>query len=48
MNEEERGFGCVLVDGCGTEELEVSPRSGDMSTRNGMVEFNGKPKVSPG
>ena len=47
MDEEERRFGCVMVDGCGTEELEVPSGSGDMSARDGRVESNVKAKVFP-
>jgi hypothetical protein len=48
MNEEEGRLGCVIIDRCGAEELEVSSGSGDMSARDGIVEFDGKPKVFPG
>jgi hypothetical protein len=47
VNEEERGFGCVMVGWCGTEELEVSPRCFDMSARYGRVEFDVESKVFP-
>jgi hypothetical protein len=48
MDEKERRFGCVVVGRCGTEELEVSSGSRDMSTRNGRMKSDVKPKVSPG
>ena len=48
VDEEERRFGCVVVSGCGAEELEVSPGGGDMSASDGRVELDVKPKVLTG
>jgi len=48
VDEEERGFGCVVIDRCGIEELEVSPGSGDMGARDRRVELDVKPKVFAG
>lgn len=48
MDEKERRFRCVMVDRCGTEELEVSSGSGDISARDGRMESDVKPKVFPG
>jgi len=48
MDEKEGRFSCVMVDRCGTEELEVPSGSGDISARDGRMESDVKPKVFPG
>ena len=48
VNEEERGFGWVVVGWCGVEEFEVSPRTADMSAGDGRGQLDVESKVFPG